>query len=94
MFGRFRSLTVDFKFEHAKVDPWAMLPRSYLRVSQTPNFITEFPYNIDSYIDSFDKGMSVMFDELCGIEKLDPAFVARMKILLGYEEDDDPGYSE
>ncbi len=94
VFGRFRSLTVDFKFEHAKVDPWAMLPRSYLRVSQTPNFITEFPYNIDSYIDSFDKGMSVMFDELCGIEKLDPAFVARMKILLGYEEDNDPGYSE
>lgn len=35
-----------------------------------------------------------MFDELCGIEKLDPAFVARMKMLLGYEEDNDSGYSE
>lgn len=82
LFKRCRRLTSDFKLAYAKIDPWAMLPRIYLKVSQTPNFITECPENIDSYLDDFEKNMSLLYGELSAIEKLDIDFLDKLKAML------------
>ena len=82
LFKRCRRLTTDFKFAHAKVDPWAMLPRSYLKVSQTPNFITEHPENINMYIGDFERNLMLLPDELSQIVKLDAGFQRKLRAVL------------
>ena len=53
IFKRCVDLTIEFKFEQGKKDAYLMLPVEYLKVSQCPNRIQEYPFEIMSSIDEY-----------------------------------------
>lgn len=61
IFSRCRVLTPEFKEEQClNGESYIMLPESYLKVSQCPNFILEDPKNISAYLDAFDAAIEAL----------------------------------
>ena len=83
IFNRLVVLTPEFKQDFAvNYDAYQMLPDEYLNVSQTPNFITEYPAEIGKWLDRYnqniDKFIPVLIEKKC----LSDNFIARLKAQL------------
>lgn len=85
LFGRCRTLTKEFKYVFGKLFPWTMLPRTYLQVSQTPNFITEHPEQLVGLLEEFDTNLRTLIEELQSIEGIDPGFIEKVSRQLEIE---------
>ena len=80
VFGRCKELTPMFKESYAvSYDPYAMLPDSYLNVSQTPNVITEFPQRILEWLDRYDANKAICVEKLKELKNVDEAFLNRLE---------------
>ncbi len=83
VFKRCISLTVEFKTEQGKVEPYLMLPEEYLRVSQCPNFIMENPDKIVEYLSAYDANIAVLFDTVDRMTIIGDQFKARLRAQIG-----------
>ena len=81
-FLRCTALTEEFKFACGRFDTWMMLPVEYLRISQTPNRITEFPARIADYLAEFEAGIQPMHRSVDALERLDASFKKRLHAQL------------
>ncbi len=84
VFRRFVTLTPEFKEEFAKnYDAYAMLPSEYLNVSQSPNFIMEYPQQIVEWLDRYDANIGLIVPALEKVGTLNPDFIRRLKVQIG-----------
>ncbi len=81
-FERCVSLTEEFKFACGEFDTWMMLPIEYLRVSQTPNKITENPARIVEYLAEFAAQIEPMHQRIASFDRLNDKFKERIKVQL------------
>lgn len=87
VFNRCVVLTPEFKENFAaNYDPWSMLPDEYMSVSQAPNYITEYPFEIHKWLDRYDKGIAELIPSLEKLGVLDADFIARLKAQLVTEK--------
>ena len=83
VFKRCVDLTVEFKTEQGKVEPYLMLPVEYLNVSQCPNFILEDPFRIADYLAAYEKNKSVLFDTTDRMTIIGDNFKKRLREVIG-----------
>ena len=58
IFNRCVVLTPEFKERYAvSYDPYPLLPDEYMNVSQTPNFISEYPERIVEWLDRYEQSL-------------------------------------
>ena len=80
IFNRCVVLTPEFKESYAKsYDPYPLLPDEYMNVSQTPNFIMEYPERIVEWIDRFEHNFEICIPSLEQSGNVDPAFITKLK---------------
>ena len=87
IFKRCLDLTVEFKLEQGgHGEPYLLLPKEYLRISQCPNFILERPELTVELISQFDETLAKMFETTDKMELLGPAFKEKLHRQLGGEK--------
>lgn len=80
IFARCVDLTPEFKERYAKsYDPYPLLPDAYMNVSQSPNFITEYPQRIVEWLDRYDKNFEICIPTLESSGQVDAEFVQKLK---------------
>ena len=80
IFARCVDLTPEFKERYAKsYDPYPLLPDAYMNVSQSPNFITEYPQRIVEWLDRYDKSFEICIPTLESSGQVDAEFVQKLK---------------
>ena len=80
IFNRCVVLTPEFKESYAEsYDPYPLLPDEYMNVSQTPNFILEYPERIIEWIDRFEHNFEICIPSLEKSGNVDPAFITKLK---------------
>lgn len=80
IFNRCVVLTPEFKESYAEsYDPYPLLPDEYMNVSQTPNFIMEYPERIIEWIDRFEHNFEICIPSLEKSGNVDPAFITKLK---------------
>ena len=57
-----------------------------MSVSQAPNYITEYPFEIHKWLDRYDKGIAELIPSLEKLGVLDAGFIARLKAQLVTEK--------
>lgn len=83
IFARCRVLTPEFKERYAtSYDPYTMLPDEYMNVSQTPNFITEYPRDVLKWIDRYEKGLAECVPALKASKRVDDEFLHKLEVQL------------
>lgn len=82
IFRRCLRLTPEFKNAQGEYDSMGMLPAEYLRISQCPNFIAEYPERIAEFLDSFDRDLQPMLEQTENERRLSPDFRAKLKAWL------------
>ncbi len=83
VFNRCLDLTVRFKEEQgAHGEGMKMLPQGYLKVSQCPNFVTENPAGIRSYLGDFEKNRAQLFELIDNLDIVSAPFKTRIKAQL------------
>lgn len=80
VFNRFVSLTAMFKEKFpGGYDAYVVDSSEYLYVSQTPNFIMEYPERIVEWLDRFDANRDLVVPSLQKVKSLNPDFIERVK---------------
>ena len=80
IFARCVDLTPEFKERYAKsYDPYPLLPDAYMNVSQSPNFITEYPQRIVEWLDRYDNSFEICIPTLESSGQVDAEFVQKLK---------------
>ena len=80
IFARCVALTPEFKERYAKsYDPYPLLPDAYMNVSQSPNFITEYPQRIVEWLDRYDKSFDICIPTLESSGQVDAEFMHKLK---------------
>ena len=75
---RMMDLTPETKLVFGKnIDPYMMLPDSFLALAQCSSFISEDPQNAGKYLESIDS--KALIDEFSKMEKLPSEFVAKIQ---------------
>ena len=88
IFKRCVDLTVEFKLEQGRFgETYLLLPREYLRVSQCPNFILEYPETALERITEFDEALQRMFETTDRMEIIGPSFKEKLHRQLGSNRD-------
>ena len=82
IFSRCVDLTVEFKFEQGKKDAYLMLPVEYLRVSQCPNRIMEYPDDLMKSLDEFEGNMAVLIESIDKMTLIGDDFKHKLKSQL------------
>lgn len=82
IFKRCVELTVEFKYEQGKKDAYLMLPVEYLKVSQTPNRILEYPFDIITCIDEYLINMEKLMVEIDQMDLIGDSFKQKLKSQL------------
>ena len=82
IFKRCMDLTVEFKYEQGKKDAYLMLPVEYLKVSQTPNRILEYPFDMIACIDEYTINMEKLIVEIDQMELIGDDFKHKLKSQL------------
>ena len=83
IFNRLVVLTPEFKQDFAaNYDSYQMLPDEYLNVSQTPNFIAEYPFDIIKWLDRYDANIDKFLPVLKEKHCLSDDFIARLQAQL------------
>lgn len=75
---RMMELTPETKLVFGKnIDPYMMLPDSFLALAQCSSFISEDPQNAGKYLESIDS--KALIDEFSKMEKLPSEFIAKIQ---------------
>jgi alpha-glucosidase len=82
IFNRCVDLTVEFKFEQGKKDSYLMLPVEYLKVSQCPNRILEFPDDIMTILNEYRENMTVFLEMIDEMSLVGEPFKQKLKSQL------------
>ena len=83
VFARCRVLTPEFKERFAmSYDPYTMLPDEYLNVSQGPNFITEYPFEIVKWLNRYDESIEKCLPALKASKRVDEEFLRKLEAQL------------
>ena len=73
-------LTPEFKERYAvSYDPYPLLPDEYMNVSQTPNFIMEYPARIVEWLDRYDQSFEKCIPTLEQSGNVDAEFIVKLK---------------
>ena len=83
VFKRCIDLTVEFKTEQGKTEPYLMLPKEYLNVSQCPNFILEDPGRIAGYLAAYGKNKAALFETTDKMTIIGENFKKRLRAQIG-----------
>ena len=83
VFKRCIDLTVEFKTEQGKTEPYLMLPKEYLNVSQCPNFILEDPGRIAGYLAAYEKNKAALFETTDKMTIIGENFKKRLRAQIG-----------
>lgn len=86
VFRRCIDLTVEFKAEQGKQEPYRMLPVEYLNVSQCPNFILENPGRIREFLEAYERDKAVLFEKTDSMTLIGDRFKRRLKAVIGSVE--------
>lgn len=80
IFNRCVHLTPEFKESYAvSYDPYPLLPDEYMNVSQSPNYIMEYPERIVEWLDRYEQSMSICIDSLEKSGNVDAGFIEKLK---------------
>ena len=80
IFNRCVQLTPEFKERYAvSYDPYPLLPDEYMNVSQSPNFITEYPERIVEWLDRYEKSFEICIPALEKSGHVDAEFISKLK---------------
>ena len=80
IFNRCVALTPEFKERYAvSYDPYPLLPDEYMNVSQTPNFIMEYPERIVEWLDRYEKSFEICVPALEKSGHVDAEFISKLK---------------
>ena len=80
IFNRCLVLTPEFKESYAiSYDPYPLLPDVYMNVSQTPNFIMEYPTRIVEWLDRYEQNFEQCIPALESSGRVDGAFMTKLK---------------
>ena len=80
IFNRCVVLTPEFKERYAvSYDPYPLLPDEYMNVSQTPNFIMEYPARIVEWLDRYDQSFEKCIPTLEQSGNVDAEFIVKLK---------------
>ncbi len=82
IFKRCLRLTPEFKNAQGEYNSMGMLPVEYLRISQCPNFIAEYPERIVEFLDAFDANFEPMMQHIEGEKRLSADFKTKLKAQL------------
>ena len=83
VFKRCVGLTVEFKTEQGKTEPYLMLPVEYLNVSQCPNFILEDPGRIADYLAAYERNKAALFETTDRMTIIGDNFKKRLRAQIG-----------
>ena len=80
IFNRCLALTPEFKERYAvSYDPYPLLPDEYMNVSQSPNYITEYPERIVEWLDRYEKSFEICIPALEKSGNVDAEFITKLK---------------
>ena len=80
IFNRCVVLTPEFKESYAvSYDPYPLLPDEYMNVSQTPNFIMEYPSRIVEWLDRYEQSLEKCIPALEASGNVDAKFIVKLK---------------
>lgn len=80
IFNRCVHLTPEFKERYAvSYDPYPLLPDEYMNVSQTPNFIMEYPQRIVEWLDRYEQSFEECIPSLEKSGHVDAEFITKLK---------------
>lgn len=80
IFNRCVHLTPEFKERYAvSYDPYPLLPDEYMNVSQTPNFIMEYPHRIVEWLDRYEQSFEECIPSLEKSGHVDTEFITKLK---------------
>ena len=80
IFNRCLALTPEFKERYAvSYDPYPLLPDEYMNVSQTPNYIVEYPERIVEWLDRYEKSFEICIPALEKSGHVDAEFITKLK---------------
>ena len=80
IFNRCVHLTPEFKERYAvSYDPYPLLPDEYMNVSQTPNFIMEYPQRIVEWLDRYEQSFEECIPSLEKSGHVDTEFITKLK---------------
>ena len=83
LFNRLVRLSAEFKLSYAvSCDSYSHLPKEYLTVSQTPNFIQEYPSEVLSYVEQFDALRAQCVEQLTKRGDVAADFLQRLEAQL------------
>ena len=82
IFRRCLALTVEFKAEQGRQEPYIMLPTEYLTVSQTPNFIVEEPTRAAEHLRAYEQNKAQLLEQVDSLPYIGAAFKERLKAQL------------
>ena len=82
IFRRCLALTVEFKAEQGRQEPYIMLPTEYLTVSQTPNFIVEEPTRAAEHLRAYEQNKAQLLEQIDSLPYIGAAFKERLKAQL------------
>ena len=83
VFKRCIDLTVEFKTEQGKTEPYLMLPKEYLKVSQCAHFILEDPGRIAGYLAAYGKNKAALFETTDKMTIIGENFKKRLRAQIG-----------
>ena len=80
IFNRCVVLTPEFKERYAEsYDPYTLLPDDYMNVSQTPNFIMEYPQQIVKWLNRYDESKAKCIKALRDSGNVDEPFLVKLE---------------
>ena len=80
IFNRCVVLTPEFKERYAvSYDPYPLLPDGYMNVSQTPNFISEYPERIVEWLDRYEQSLEACIPALKASGRVDAEFLNKLE---------------
>ena len=82
IFKRCLALTVEFKAEQSRQEPYLMLPAEYLTVSQAPNFIVEEPTQAAEHLRAYERDKALLLERVDSLPYIGEAFRQRLKAQL------------
>ena len=80
IFNRCLALTPEIKERYAvSYAPYPLLPDEYMNVSQTPNYIVEYPERIVEWLDRYEKSFEICIPALEKSGHVDAEFITKLK---------------
>lgn len=82
IFRRCVDLTIEFKAEQGKVEPYLLQPVEYLSISQCPNFIQEEPFRIAEFLTAYEQNRTKLFETTDAMTIIGDGFKQRLREVI------------